>query len=212
MARMMVHCNGNMICAIDTETTGLDPRYNEIWQICILPLDSDLKPNKDHHPFYLMMKPSRPEYINWEIPIFKRNKKKILDAINRGHDPEKAHDLLGEWIEKLELPTTKWGTPKKIMPLGQNYAFDKAFIQQWLGMEQYEEWFDYHDRDTMVLANFFNDYAAFRGNPAPFAKVNLPWLCKQFNIVNSRAHDALSDCVATADVYRNFCKKHISQF
>lgn len=212
MAKMMVHCNGNMICAIDTETTGLDPRFHEIWQIAILPLDSNFDIYNQIPPFYILMKPECPEYINWEADVMKKNQKHIVDAMKRGIDKEAAKDLLKKWIDRLDLPTTNWGTPKKIMPLGQNYAFDKGFIQQWLGMEQYEEWFDYHDRDTMVLANFLNDHAAFRGNPAPYAKVNLRWLCKKHSIDNAHAHDALSDCRATAELYKALCQQSITNF
>jgi len=201
----MQHLNGKMMCVIDTETTGLDPRHNEIWQICILPLDAQLKPNKKHMPFYIPVKPEHPEYIDWEVPVFKKNRSKIVEAMATGFEREAAADMLVEWIERLELTTTKYGTPHKLEPLGQNYAFDKAFMEQWLTVERYQEYFDYHYRDTMQTALYLNDKASFHAEKVPFSKVNLRWLCNKLKVVNADSHDALSDCVATAECYRIMC-------
>ena len=48
--------NGNQMAVIDVETTGLRPYFNEIVQICILPLDSNCDPRKDILPFYINIK------------------------------------------------------------------------------------------------------------------------------------------------------------
>ena len=205
----MQHLNGKMMCAIDTETTGLDPRYNEIWQICILPLTDDLKPDKRHLPFYILIKPEHPNYIDWNIPVFKKNRAKIMEALQRGIEQEAAVDLLIQWIEKLKLPVTKYGTPKKIEPLGQNYGFDKGFIEQWMTIDRYQEYFDYHYRDTMHAALYLNDHAAFRLEKVPFSKVNLNWLCNKLGVKNDDSHDALADCVATAECYRLMCLRRM---
>lgn len=205
----MQHLNGKKICVIDTETTGLDPRFNDIWQICILALDHTLRPDKSVMPFYILIKPDSVDYIDWEIPVFAKNKGKIAEAVARGHDKFAAVDLLAEWIKKLGLPVTKYGTPKKIEPLGQNYAFDKAFIEQWLGIEQYQEWFDYHYRDTMQTALYLNDRASFHAEKVPFSKVNLKWLAKELGVALDGHHDALADCVATAEVYRKLCNRGV---
>ena len=205
----MQHLNGHLMCVIDTETTGLDPTYNEIWQICILPLDSNLEPNQDYLPFYIKLKPEHPEYIDWDVRVFKKNKKKIVDAITTGYDQLAAIDLLKEWVERLKLPVTKFGTPKKIEPLGQNYGFDKSFIQQWLTVDVYNELFDYHHRDTMSTALFLNDHASFHAEKVPFSKVNLKWLGNKLGVRNDDAHDALADCVATAECYRIMCSSGV---
>lgn len=200
MANSMEHWNGHQICAIDTETTGLDHKWHEMIQIAILPLDSNLEPRKDVIPFFIEVKPDYPERATPEA--LSVNRIDFAKIVSRGFDKEKAKDLLREWIPKLKLPYTKWGTPKKIMPLGQNYPFDMGFIKAWLGHEMYEEFFDYHYRDTCVAASFLNDKAAMHAERVPYSKVGLAWLAKQHGIVIDRAHDALQDCVATAKVYR----------
>jgi len=202
MANAMEHLNGNQICVIDTETTGLDPFYHEMIQIAILPLDANLDPRQDVIPFYISLKPDHPERIDREA--MKVNK--IMDLTKNGFDRLKAIDLLEEWVTKLKLPCTKYGTPKRITPLGQNYTFDKTFIQAWMGNKSYEAFFHYHYRDTMIAANYLNDRAAFHAEVVPYSKVGLQWLCHQHKIENVRAHDALSDCVATAAVYKKMCQ------
>ena len=72
MGTSMIHWNGHQLCAIDTETTGLDPNYNEIIQICILPLDSNIKPRKDVFPFYIEIVPDHPERASPEVAYHRR--------------------------------------------------------------------------------------------------------------------------------------------
>ena len=199
--RSMLHWWGNQLCAIDCETTGLDDYWNEIIQLCILPLDSDIKVRKDVVPFNIYIKPDNIEDV--DPKALEVNKIKLETLMTHGFDKETAINLLEDWIEnKLGLPRSQGGKPKKIVPLGQNYAFDRGFIQRWLGVEQYNEWFDYHYKDTMNTANYLNDRAAMQCEEVPFKKVNLRYLASTFGIPNENAHDAFADCVMCAQVYR----------
>ena len=202
MAKTMEHLNGNQICVIDTETTGLDPFHHEVIQVAILPLDSNLNIRKDVIPFYITLRPDYPERIDREAMQVNR----LTELTKNGFDRLKALDMLEEWISKLGLPVTKWGRSKQITPLGQNYTFDKAFLQAWMGNNFYETYFHYHYRDTMIAANYLNDRAAFHAEVVPYSKVGLQWLCKQHHIENPKAHDALGDCAATAAVYKKMCQ------
>jgi len=123
----MVHWNGNQLCAVDVETTGLDPFVHELVQICILPLDSNVQPRKDVFPFYIEIRPEFPERRDPEaMTVTKLNINKIME---RGFDREKAKDLLIEWVDKLGLPLTKGGNYRcKVMPLWHNGKFDYCFI------------------------------------------------------------------------------------
>jgi len=200
MANSMQHWNGNQLCVIDTETTGLDAYWHEMIQIAIVALDSDIKPRQDVLPFYIEIIPEHPERADKKA--MEVNRKTFTEIAQRGHDREKAKDLLEEWIKTLGLPTTKYGNPKKIIPLGQNYAFDMGFIKQWLGVDLYNDLFDYHYVDTMITAHFLNDRAAAHAEKVPFSKTNLQWLARTLGVQRDRAHDALQDCLSTADVYR----------
>jgi len=203
MGKAMQHWNFNFLCAIDCETTGLDPEIHELIQIAILPLDSEIKPI-NVMPFYIVLKPDCPELI--DPKAMKINK--LTKAINTyGLDREKAKDLLGEWVVKLGMGVNKFGTAKTITPLGHNYAFDKAFMIKWLGVGLYNEYFHPHYRDTLTVASFIDDYTAWRAEDVPFGKKDLTWVADKVGYKRKGAHDALQDCVTTANAYRLMLQK-----
>lgn len=199
------HWNGHMACAIDTETTGFEPWFHELLQVCILPLDAQFKPRKDVLPFNIYLRPEHPERMDDDV--LKMHKKLLLDVEQYGIDQEKAKDLLEEWIEKLGLPCTKYGTPKRIMPLGQNYAFDRSFLERWLGQKMYNYYFQTEQRDTLTVASFLNDVADAHAEKVPFPKRNLRYLCNLLNVDLENQHDALADCIATAECYRKMLQQ-----
>jgi len=205
MGNAMIHWNGNQLCVIDCETTGLEPGWHDLIQICILPLDSNIRPRRDVMPFYIEMIPENPERADPKAMQINRLDFAIIGQ--RGHDQEKAKDLLADWIDKLKLPMTKYHNRKKILPLGQNYGFDKGFIKAWLGVETYNDYFHYGERDTKAIANYLNDRAAMHVEKVPFSKTSLTWLANKLNVPHEKAHDALADCVTTAKVYQRFLQQ-----
>lgn len=201
----MQHWNGSQMCSIDTETTGLKSHWHEIVQIAILPLDSNLEPRQDVLPFYINMIPNHPERI--DRTAVKVNK--LVNMSKTGHDSEKAKDLLRDWISKLGLPCTKYGTPKRLIPLGQNYTFDRGFIMAWLGLDEYNEFFSHTYADTMITATYLNDRAAMHGEKVPFSKINLAYLASTLKIPHERGHDALQDTIVTAKVYKRMLQEGV---
>jgi len=200
MAFSMQHHNGHQMCVIDIETTGLDPYMDEIIQICIVALDSNIEPRRDVMPFFIEIAPVNPEAVSPEAMSV--NKLDLVRICQRGHDREKAKDLLDNWVNKLKLPYTPSGERKRILPLAQNWVFDSAFIKRWLGPNTFSGIFDGRYRDTQTVSLYLNDRAAVHGEKVPFSKNNLNWLCSKLNVENHKAHDAMSDCLATAEVYR----------
>ena len=195
MAKSMTHLNGNLLCAIDVETTGFNAGYHDLVQVCVLPLDSKMQPLKSVIPFYLLLQPKRPE--NAEPEALRVNGLDLATLQVDGIEAYKACELFEEWFEKLELAPFK-----KIAPLGQNYMFDRSFLIEWLGPKSYSDFFSYHVRDTIAAAYYINDRADFHNEPIPFPKVNLGYLASSLKVEHDRAHDAMSDCVVTAEVYR----------
>lgn len=200
----MKHLNGNLICVVDTETTGLEAGKHDLIQICILPLDNDLKPNKMFLPFYMNMLPKRPHEISSEA--LKINKLKLCEIIEKGLDPWKCVDLFGEWFDKLGL-----AEGKRIMPLAQNWPFDKGFVIEWLGPLTYDLYFHHYYRDTFPVSLYLNDRADFFSEPCPFPKHSLSYLCNLLGVQREpkKAHDALQDCLMTAEVYRRMLSTKI---
>ena len=184
----MIHLNGNILCAIDVETTGAVPGHHDLIQICVMPLNTKLEPNQEITPFYADIKPKRPD--NWDEKASSVHKKELTSIMINGLDPWHAVDLFDEWFRKLPM-----GLFKRIMPLAHNWPFDRAFICDWLGHVAFDQMFDARYRDTMVAALVENDLADFKAAQVPYAKVNLPYLASTMKIEHhSKLHDALIDC------------------
>jgi DNA polymerase III epsilon subunit-like protein len=192
----MPHLNGHLLCAVDFETTGARPGYHEPIQIAIVPLDSDLRPSQKIRPFYTNIKPLFPERAE---PAATRVHKLDLNWLcQHALGPDRIQDLLIRWFENLELPFQK-----VIVPLAHNWAFEYGFLGAWLGIELRDRLFHAHARDAMTEALALNDRAFFRGEKPLFNHVSLTEMSRYFGVINPRPHDALCDCLAEAEVYRN---------
>lgn len=191
----LVNLDGNLLAAVDLETTGTQPGFHEIIQIAIVPLNSDLRPATGVRPFYTHVRPLHPE--REEPSATQKHKIKMSELCLHSPDPDRVADLLVEWFERLELPFKK-----KLVPLAHNWAFESSFLKAWLGVPMVDDMFHSHARDGMAYAVMLNDKAAFRGEVPVFDRVGLGPLCNKLGIVNTNPHDALADCLAEAEVYR----------
>jgi len=191
----MVHINGNLLAAIDFETTGRRPGYHEIIQIAVLPLDSEIRPLASVRPFYTNIRPQHPK--RQETDAGRVHHLDMENLLIHAPEASRVADLLVEWFQRLELPQSR-----VVVPLVQNWAFESAFLKAWLGPDMVDMIFHSHARDPMLLAVMMNDIAAFRGEELPFNRVGLGSLCNRLGVTNTNPHDALADCMATAEVYR----------
>ena len=204
-AKSMQHWNAHQMVVMDVETTGTRPFWHEVIQFAAVALDSNLKPRQDVMPFDIYMCPEHPERVDPEA--LKVSGLKLEDLLMKGHDQDSARDMFEKWSEKLELGQTKWGHPKRIIPLAHNWPFDKPFIQDWMGYGLFDELMDSRYRDTMAVSLFLNDNADFHADKVPYSKNKLGWLASKLGIPHERAHDALQDCLVTGEVYRRLCQK-----
>ena len=112
MTKSMRHLNGNLLVTVDVETTGLLPGFHEMYQIAILPLDSQIRPYRGILPFYLDLQITRPENIDKKA--VKMSKVDFAKRQQRAIDPFTAADMLEVWFERLQLPIYK-----RLCPLAQ---------------------------------------------------------------------------------------------
>lgn len=203
----MIHLNGHLIAAVDVETTGFYPGYHDVVQVAALLLNDNLEPHSKVQPFYMDMRPKRPENIDKDA--LKVSRLDFAYLMQRAADPYDAAEQFEEWFEKMirdgVLPERK-----KIIPLAQNWVFDRPFIGDWLGWKTYEYIFHPWYRDTLPVAQYLNDRHGFdvtqpEPERVPFPKANLGYICSQLKVRNAKAHDALQDCVATAECYKRLC-------
>jgi DNA polymerase III epsilon subunit-like protein len=198
----MPHLNGNVLAAIDFETTGTRPGYHEPIQIAVVPLNSDVRPLEGVRPFYMNIRPLYPDRA--ERAATARHGLDVKELAATALHPERVADLLIEWWENLELPFLK-----SLVPLAHNWAFENGFLKAWLGEELTDRLFFSHARDAMTYALSLNDKSFVAGEKAPFNKVSLTSLCNVFGVVNERPHDALSDSLAEAEVYRHLLRMDV---
>lgn len=208
--KRMIHWNGSRVCAIDTETTGLDPDYHEITQLAVVPLMADFTPDPDIIPFNCFIIPDHPERMSKAaLRTHGVHMEKLREI---GIASFEAVVMFEDWVEKLGLGFTAAGR-KKIIPLGQNYdGFDKQFLCKLLGREQYEEMFDYHSKDSGHVTNYLNDRIVMKGGKAPYPHISLSRVAHRMGIDNTKAHDALEDAYMCAEVYRRHLAADLGLF
>lgn len=185
---------GNLMCAVDVETTGLDWQRHDIWQIAVVPLDTNFEPWGN--PFYSNMRPHRIANIDSNALSGEKKEQVILES----KDHDFVRDLFIEWHERLaeQLGFTQIN---RLIPIGHNFTFDYQFLSLWLG-GLYSGLFHAHQRDTMLLAANINDYYNMRGQDVAFKRLRLEDLCEHAGILNPNPHDALCDAIATAALYK----------
>jgi DNA polymerase III epsilon subunit-like protein len=153
-----------IILAVDVETTGLDPKYNEITQFAgIL-----LRPNGEEiarYDTYVM-----PKHPNRALSF--RDDGKVFNCLQyagitleqlqcNGKSAEEFCSNLVEWLQgEIDFETMRW---TDIIVMGQNPQFDKGFLletfQSVNGLET--TWpFDYHllSTDSMYYEWYYQKY------------------------------------------------------
>lgn len=192
----MMHLNGNVLCSIDFETTGLIAGFHDAIEVAVVPLDANLEPMKDVLPFNTMLKPKRPQNIDPEA--LKVNGISLAQLEVQGMDALKGADFFVEWYERLNLVPGK-----KICPLAKNWPFDRDFMKDWLGPHTFNSMFYHRFRDVTPVVEFFNDRADFQNLQAPFPQTALEDVVSRMGLrYPTQAHRSLDDALMTAAVYR----------
>lgn len=193
------HWHGNLLCAIDLETTGIDLATSEVVQIAIVPLGQDLRPAPNLDPFVSYVQPesgSDPDAalvhgIPEEVLALAPSRSRVIDRLIK-------------WVNSLGLVFDR-----RLMMLAHNGCFENRFLNKFLGTDLYNQIFNANSRDSMFLAIGINDLAVAQGKQPPFERVNMSWLCNHFNITNPKAHDAYFDALACAELYRKLLQMDV---
>ncbi len=191
--------NGNLLCAVDIETSGTDVETHEVVQLAIVPLNFDYTPLKTIKPFNKLICP-----VGDLDPGSTKVHGLTSEMLSLAPPKERVIDRLLDWVNSLELVFDR-----RLIILAHNSSFEIKWVNRFLGLPLYEKIFNAATRDSMTLALGINDIAAHRGRKPPFEKVSLPWLCNHFGIVNPKAHDAYYDAVACAAVYKKLLETDV---
>ena len=107
----MQHLHEHILCAVDCETTGLDPFHHEMFQLAIIPLDILLKPRKDIIALSMYLKPENPELYSEKA--LQTTKMTMDDLMVKGIDREKAKEVFARLIS--DYPKSSYAQDAKRM-------------------------------------------------------------------------------------------------
>lgn len=185
------HWNGNLVCAVDIETTGTDVDKHEIIQIAIVPLGVDYRPAKGLKPFVTYVQPQGG--IDPEAALVHGIDPSVLAC---APNKERVIDRLISWVNGLDLVFDR-----RLLMLAHNSTFENRMLVRFLGSDLYYKIFNAANRDSMFLAIGINDHAVRHGRKPPFERVSMEWLAPYFGIENPKSHDAYFDAIACAELY-----------
>lgn len=172
----------------DVETTGLDPKKNDIIQLaCMVEIDGDIKAD-----FESKIKPFDP--LNVEPKALQVNGLK-MDDIMKYPEPfevlKKFTSFLTEYIDPFDKQD-------KFAPCGFNVQFDIDFLSNFFrkcGSNFYGSFFNYKSVDPLRILHVM-DYE----DKINLSNYKLSTCCSHFGI-KIDAHEALSDIRATKILY-----------
>lgn len=193
----LMNLNGNVMCAVDTETSGFKAGYHDIIEVAVVPLNADLRPMPNVIPFHTIIRPKLRYPDSWDSGAERVHGLKLEYVLMHGVLPERAADLFERWVEKLELPVNK-----KLAPLGKNWGFDRGFLEDWLGEKSFNAIFWHRVRDLSPLVLALNDQAEFEGKRCPFPQTGQEEIRSRLKIPPRQAHRALDDALILAECYR----------
>lgn len=186
----------NLLCVIDTETTGLNPDDHELVELAVIPLGRDIELHPHYGPVDLWIRPDNLDSVD---PESLRITGKTLEERLQGIDSGTAADKFMEWHASLNLK------PKSlIIPIAHNWAFDSQFIRNWLGRESFEKIFHGHARDTQSMGLTLNDLAWAYDHDLPYPRLGLRQMCTTAGIyIPPGGHGAMKDALMTKDLYKH---------
>lgn len=172
-----------MICAIDVETSGLNPGYHQIMELAIIPVGENWGGKLDD-ALHLRLRVSK-----FDKEALKINGLRPLEGLTR----EEGHKAFYEWKIKNGIP--------KIVALGHNVVFDLSFMSNWLPSN--DNSLHYIHYDSMQLA------LAINAKKKVFQGVSLKKIAETLEIKNEMPHSSLSDAITALNCYKAMIDKFI---
>ncbi len=174
----------------DTETTGLDPKENDIVQIAALyEVDKEIVDK-----IQLQMQP-----INWgsvSEEALKVNGYTLDDL--RGFMPaDAAYCQLVKFLNKY---IDRYNKADKLLSAGQNVRFDIDFLRQFFfknNNQYFGAYFDYHALDLQAMTALL-----VRNKMLEVENFKLTTVAEAVGVdLGENAHDAMNDIIATREVF-----------
>lgn len=181
---------------IDTETTGVDPKVNDIWQLGVI-LDID---GQEVARELFECKPFNMAAVSPEALAVSGVTMEYLEKLQQPYQMfYSLRNLLSKYVNKYDKNDNF-----KIVAF--NTPFDKDFLYNFFSKCGDSYFHSLFAKPFVDLLNFFRiPYCLEQFNPMP-ANLKLQTLTEYFSITHDQAHNALSDASAVRDIWY----KHVS--
>ncbi len=191
----MKHLNSNKLCSVNFRTTGPIPRYHDLIEIAVIPIEG-LKPDKSILPFNMLIQPQHPDTAGRSIS------KKDFPQYMGARPPFEVMGLFEKWYKKLNLRSMK-----RIIPVGYKLYELRPFLIEAMGWsetgENYiDEFFDFNQaRNMETLTHYWNDLAWRNKEPYPFHKHDRTYAAHRLGFVYDQYRTTLSDAFMTIETW-----------
>ncbi|MCK4996673.1 3'-5' exonuclease [Candidatus Pacearchaeota archaeon] len=176
---------------MDTETTGLSPRFNKTLTVGMLLVDVEkdfLKIIAENHIFV------KHDAYNSNRSALKVNGINLVEHDKIAVKPKIACSQINSFVDKHDLRDT--------LLVGHNFHFDRGFLGALFDQGNSISKLNTEHEDTMrIWRNLKKE-----GNIPFDLRSNLGTIADYFDIDYTKAHDALADCHITAKVYHKLIK------
>ena len=174
----------------DVETTGLNPKRNDIIQLaCMVEIEGNIVETWESK-----IKPCDTTTIDHRA--LEVNKLRVEDVLKY---PE-PKSVLKEFQKVLSKYVDKFNRGDKFAPAGYNVQFDINFLSSFFekcGDNYYGSYFNYKSIDPLRIVHIM-DYERQIDLP----NYKLATVCRHYNIPIEGAHEALADIRATRELFK----------
>lgn len=184
---------------LDTETTGLNPEKNGIWQIGgIVEIDGKIKDK-----FNFIFAPSLEDEVDdYALKMSGYASEEALRAIKNS-----SNKAFNSFIAILEKHISKFNTSEKFTLCGYNVGFDDGFLRAWF-TKNHEKY--YGSYITPYKIDVYTLTALLWGHgKLDIPKLKLETVADHLGI-EINAHDALSDIEATYKISKVIINKFMT--
>lgn len=176
---------------MDTETTGLSPRFNKTLTVGMLLVDVEkdfLKIIDENHVFV------KHDTYSSNASAMKVNGINLAEHDKIAVRPKIACNQINSFVEKHVL--------RDVPLVGHNFHFDRGFLAALFDQgESISKLSTEHDDTMRIWRNLKKE-----GKAPTDSRSNLGTIANYFDIDYTKAHDALADCHITARVYHQLIR------
>lgn len=179
--------NGNVMCSVAIRTTGKDPKKDDIYQICILPLDRNYKPVIGAmFDKYIQVRPENVSKIGIVENVFAKKHSVVWDMID-------------EWAEH----TMKKG---QIIPLVYDWPSVQQFMTGFISEPGMEILVCDKARDLKAVALYLNDLHEADEKVVPFSKTTLRYILNNCECSLDPKYNAVEQAIKMAQAYKKMLR------